>query len=178
MTSPTALAWDESKDKDFKYFTVYGSAAPGLDSTATLIGYTIGTAMDVIGDVYEYYHVTASDFSGNEGDASSVENTYSGVRHPDAIPAVFALKPNQPNPFAVRTSIGFDLPVSGAVSLKVFDAQGRRVKSLADHTYPAGCHSVAWAGDDEFGRPVGAGIYFVRIEAGDFRATGKMLLTR
>jgi hypothetical protein len=178
MTSPTALAWDESKDKDFKYFTVYGSGVPGLDSTATLIGYTIGTAMDVTGDAYEYYHVTASDFSGNEGDASSVENAYSGVNTDESIPAVFALRQNRPNPFSSKTSVAFDLPMGCAVSLRVFDAQGRQVKTLIDQTYPSGRHSVGWAGDDEAGNAVGSGIYFVRMEAGGFKATSKMLLTR
>jgi flagellar hook assembly protein FlgD len=90
----------------------------------------------------------------------------------------FALKPNQPNPFAGKTSIGFDLPVGCDVSLKVFDAQGRQVKLLAHRGYPAGRHSVVWVGDGDGGERVGSGIYFVRIEAGDFRAVSKVLVAR
>jgi hypothetical protein len=92
--------------------------------------------MDISGDLYAYYHVTATDFAGNEGDASSVENAYSGATHNADIPVTFALKPNQPNPFAGKTSIGFDLPVGCDVSLKVFDAQGRQVKLLASAFHP------------------------------------------
>ena len=178
MTSPVALAWDESEDRDFKYFTVYGSDVPGLDSTAALIGYTIGTSMDVTGDVYTYYHVTASDVSGNEGGASTAANAYAGVNTDESIPAAFSLGQNRPNPFSLKTSVAFDLPVGCAVSLKVFDAQGRQVRTLADQIYPAGRQSVIWSGDDEAGNAVGSGIYFMRMEAGAFRATSKMLLTR
>jgi hypothetical protein len=178
MMSPTALAWDGSRDDDFDYFTVYGSDVPELDWTAVLLGYTIGTVMDVSGELYGYYHVTATDFAGNEGSASSVKNAYSGVAQVGDIPIAFALRPNQPNPFAGKTSIGFDLPVGCDVILKVFDAQGRQVKALAHRGYPAGRHSVVWAGNDQAGRALGSGIYFVRIEAGDFRAVSKMLLAR
>jgi hypothetical protein len=106
--------------------------------------------------------------------ASSVD----GSKDAEALPTVFALKPNRPNPFPSKTSVAFDLPVGCAVSLGVFDSQGRQVKSLASRTYPAGRQSLVWAGDDDGGKPVGSGIYFVRIEAGDFRAVNKMLLAR
>jgi hypothetical protein len=178
MTSPTALAWEESEAADFDYFTVYGSDVPGLDSTATLIGYTVGTSMDITGDVYEYYHVTAFDFSGNEGDPSSLENAYSGVDTPDDRPAAFALRQGRPNPFGAKTSIAFDLPEDCAVSLRVFDAQGRQVKTLVDRVYPAGRHTATWAGDDYASKPVGSGIYFVRMVAEDFKAVSKVLIAR
>jgi hypothetical protein len=95
-----------------------------------------------------------------------------------AVPKSFALKPNRPNPFSRGTSIGFDLPMASEVLLEVFDAQGRQVRTLADRTFPAGRHSIVWAGDDYAGQAVGSGVYFVRIEAGDFKATSKMLFTR
>jgi hypothetical protein len=178
LASAISLAWDESEAADFKYFTVYGSAVPGLDTSATFIGYTTGTAMDVTGDVYEYYHVTASDFAGNEGEASTVSNGYAGVATGAGIPTVFALRQPLPNPFSSKASVAFDLPMGCAVSLKVFDAQGRQVRALANQAYPAGRHSVTWAGDDDAGKAVGSGVYFVRMEAGGFKATSKVLLAR
>jgi hypothetical protein len=178
MPSATDLAWDECPDGDFDYFTVYGSAAPGLDSTAVLLGYTIATAMDVTGDLYDYYHVTASDFAGNEGDASSIENTHAGVRRGEDLPQVFALKQNRPNPFGSETMIAFDLPEPCAVRLEVMDVQGRVVRVLADEAWPAGRHAVAWAGESNAGEAAGPGVYFVRIQAGGFTATNKMLLMK
>jgi len=178
MTSPVSLSWEESKDADFEYFTVYGSAAPGLDSTAAVIGYTIAATMDVTGDVHVFYHVTATDFAGNEGAASSIQNAFAGVGESENVPAAFGLRPNRPNPFSLETSVAFDVPANGVVSLKVYDAQGRLVRTLADRAYPAGRHLIVWAGDDEDGQAVGAGIYFVRMEAGGFKAASKMLLMK
>jgi hypothetical protein len=175
MTSATELVWDDCPDGDFDYFTVYGSAGPGLDSTSVLIGYTIEPALDVTGHVYDYYHATAIDFSGNEGDASSVENTYAGVRYVEDPPVVFALEPNRPNPFESSTVIGFDLPEPCAVRLEVVDVQGRVVRVLTGKAWPAGRHSVFWTGENDAGEAAGPGVYFVRIKAGDFTARTKML---
>jgi hypothetical protein len=178
MPSPTDLAWEECPEEDFDYFTVYGSAAPGLDPTALLIGYTVGTAMDVTDDAHDYYHVTATDFAGNEGSASSVENTSSGVGRESDLPAAFALRENRPNPFEASTVIAFELPEPCDVRLEVFDAEGRVVRLLTETAWPAGRHSVAWTGENDAGEMAGPGVYFVRMRAGEFTDTGKMLLMR
>jgi hypothetical protein len=177
MTSSTDLEWEESQDEDFNYFTAYGSNSPDLDSTAVLIGYTIGTTLDVTGETHDYYHVTATDFSGNEGDASSVENTYAGATAAEDLPSAFALKQNRPNPFESETMIAFDLPEPCAVRLEVADVQGRVVRVLKDEALPAGRHSVVWLGENDAGEATGPGVYFVRISAGGFTATKKVLLT-
>jgi len=104
--------------------------------------------------------------------SASVGNDVAGI------PTSFALKRSRPNPFSLSTSVGFDLPIGCGVGIRVFDAQGRQVKALVDGVCPAGRHSAAWAGDDDAGQPVGPGVYFVRMEAGDFKATSKVLLTR
>jgi hypothetical protein len=177
MSSATDLDWSECPDDDFDYFTVYGSAAADLDSTALLLGYTIDTAMDVTGDLYDYYHVTATDFAGNEGDASSVANTYASVREDD-IPTVFALRANRPNPFESETAIAFDLPEPCTVRMEIVDVQGRVVSVLADGALPAGRHEVTWAGEGDGGDAAGPGVYFVRMKAGTFTAVNKMLLMK
>jgi hypothetical protein len=178
MPSATDLAWDESREEDFDYFSVYGSESSELDSAAVVIGYTVGTEMDVSTEVYGYYHVTATDFSGNEGDASSIENTYTGIGDVGVLPTVFALRQNDPNPFEKKTSISFDLPSACDVRLQVFDAQGRLVKTLSDRAYPVGRHTLEWLGDDDDGKVLGAGVYFMKIEAGENKATRKAILMR
>jgi hypothetical protein len=119
--------------------------------------------------------VTATDFSGNEGGASSIENASAGVMDINDLPLIFALKQNRPNPFESRTMIAFDLPEPCAVRLEVVDVQGRVVRVLTDEAWPAGRHSVAWTGENEAGEVSVPGVYFVRIHAGDFKATDKML---
>jgi hypothetical protein len=146
-----------------------------LDETAVVIDHTVDTAMDVMGDIYEYYHVTATDFSGNEGKASSLENTYSGVDAEGALPQAFALKPNRPNPFESLTKIAFDLPEACAVRLDVVDVEGRVVRVLTDDVWSAGSHSLAWTGDNDAGQAAGPGVYFVRMTAGGFSSKLKML---
>ncbi|MBI1799490.1 MAG: hypothetical protein HYR73_07350, partial [Candidatus Eisenbacteria bacterium] len=90
------------------------------------------------------------------------------------IPLSFALRQNQPNPFTARTAIHFDLPVGAMVRLELFDANGRRVETLADRYFPAGYQSVMW--DPRGAGKVGPGVYFYRIEAGPFRARRKAVL--
>jgi hypothetical protein len=178
MASPTDLVWEESGAEDFDYFTVYGSATPEFDETATFVGYTTGITMDVTDDHYDYYHVTATDFSGNEGNASSVENTHAGILDVEKLPTVFALRQNKPNPFDISTVVRFDVPRTSALSIKIYDAEGRLVKILTQCEAQPGSYSVIWAGDDHNGSPVSPGIYFAKMEAAGFAATRKVTLLR
>jgi hypothetical protein len=178
MESATEVAWDECPDADFDYFAVYGSDAPEFDPTATLIGCTINVVMDVTDDQYPYYHVTATDFSGNEGDASSVESQYAGVSNEADLPLDFALNQNRPNPFKTGTVISFDLPEPCAVRLEIMDVQGRVVRVLTDEPLSAGRYSLVWTGETATGEMAGTGIYFMRLKAGDFTATDKLLIMK
>ena len=73
------------------------------------------------------------------------------------------LQQNVPNPFNPQTTIRFELAEAGPVTLAVFDAQGRRVATLARGFYAAGEHAAAWDGRDATGRPVGSGVYLYRL---------------
>jgi hypothetical protein len=92
------------------------------------------------------------------------------------LPVRFALRQNQPNPFASSTMIRFDLPVGANVKLDVFDAQGRRVRTLANHYFAAGYQSVSWNPAIDYGGRLGPGVYFYRIQAGAFRDRKKLVL--
>jgi len=82
----------------------------------------------------------------------------------DAAPAVLALRAS-PNPSFARTSIGFDLPVAGRVSLAVYDVAGRLVRSLVEGPREAGRFVEAWDGRSSAGTASLAGVYFVRLVA-------------
>lgn len=94
---------------------------------------------------------------------------------PPAVPAVFALGQNQPNPMSATTTIRFDLPKPERVTLEIFDPQGRRVARLVDDMLPAGFHAVQWdrRGDGGALRP---GVYLYRIQAGAFRDQKKLVI--
>jgi len=70
---------------------------------------------------------------------------------------------NYPNPFSQSTEIGYQLPVSGKVVLKVYNIQGQEVRTLVNEKQPAGKHSVIWDGTDNSGNAVVQGIYFCKL---------------
>jgi hypothetical protein len=80
-------------------------------------------------------------------------------------PATLLLADVHPNPMQASASVAFSLSHAGAVSLSVHDLQGRRVRTLAKGTLPAGEHRLAWDGRADDGAAATAGVYFVRLEA-------------
>ncbi len=174
MESAADLVWEEAPEEDFDYFTAYGSD-DGDFGTSVLIGYTADLVMDVSGDVYTYHHVTATDFSGNEGEPTTAPNTYAGVPG-GVMPGAYALVQNRPNPFDAGTTIAFDMPRAGEVRIEVLDVSGRVVCTLLSGSSPRGRHSVEWDGRDAAGSQASPGIYFVRMLTGEFTATRKMML--
>jgi len=96
----------------------------------------------------------------------------------ESLPNQYGLAQNYPNPFNPQTQITFALPFDTDVRLTVYDILGRQVKVLVDGYKNAGQNSVIWDGKDELGKNVVSGIYFYRLEAGDFSQTKKMSLIR
>jgi hypothetical protein len=89
---------------------------------------------------------------------------------------VIRLDQNHPNPFYPRTTIQYSLPSAGEVELAIFDASGRRVRTLVRGHQDAGEHQVRWLADDDGGRAVPVGVYFYSLRAGGEEARRKMLL--
>ena len=89
------------------------------------------------------------------------------------IPGKFSLSQNYPKPFNPTTNINYSIPKSGFVNLKVFDVLGREVATLVNGTKVAGNYTV-----DFDGSGLSSGVYFYRIEAGDFISMKKMMLTK
>ena len=75
-----------------------------------------------------------------------------------------------PNPFNAATTISFELQAASQAELTVFDITGRRVWGLGDRVWQAGRHEAIWDAEG-----MGSGVYFVRLEAGDFMQTVKLL---
>lgn len=84
-----------------------------------------------------------------------------------ARPAIAALRPNAPNPFASSTSIRFEVPRDALTDLGVYDISGRLVRSLLHERFPAGSHVVVWDGIGADGQRVRNGVYFTRLKVGD-----------
>ncbi len=91
----------------------------------------------------------------------------------DNLPATFALSQNYPNPFNPSTSIHFSLPTAAHVRLIVYNVLGQALATLLDGEQRAGEHEVTWDGST-----AASGVYYYRLEAGDFVQTKKMVLLR
>lgn len=87
----------------------------------------------------------------------------------------FALHPASPNPFERSAQIRFELPQASRVQLEIFDAQGRRVRTLTDRMFEPGEHVLLWDGSGTSGRRLGPGVYLVRMRAGSFRAEHRVV---
>jgi hypothetical protein len=91
---------------------------------------------------------------------------------------VFAVGAARPNPFRGSTGIRLSLPESREVQAEVYDVAGRRVAVLLDRDLEAGEWEISWDGFDDAGRTTAAGLYFVRVRAGDAREVRRVLRLR
>lgn len=112
-----------------------------------------------------------------DGSAGRME-IQSGGQTLRLLPTSYALHQNAPNPFNPSTQIRYQLPRAENVRLVIYDLLGRTVRVLADDHQEAGYHLVTWDGRDQIGRPVGSGIYLMRLMAGNFAQVRKMTLMR
>jgi flagellar hook capping protein FlgD len=83
-----------------------------------------------------------------------------------------------PNPFSSEITLRCVLSASGPMSLRIYDAAGRLVRTLADGTWDAGEQRAVWDGRDDAGRLVPSGAYFARMRAGGREATATLLRAR
>ena len=98
-----------------------------------------------------------------------IEESTVGVEDASTVTGLL-LHASNPNPFALRTTISFETAREGEVSLAVYDAGGRLVRTLVGETMGIGSHQVAWDGSDANGQPVASGVYFYELSVlGDTR---------
>ena len=94
------------------------------------------------------------------------------------VPVAFRVEQNFPNPFNPQTTIRFALPAKGRTQVDIFDVAGRHVRSVLNADLEASTHEVTWAGDDDDGRGVSAGVYFYMVTSGSNRSVGRMALIK
>jgi PKD repeat protein len=93
-------------------------------------------------------------------------------------PKEYGMSQNYPNPFNPTTRIEYRLPEMGRVTLTVYDASGRKIRTLVDGMKSAGAYMAVWEGRNDAGEQVGSGIYMLQIRAGGFSKMAKMLLVK
>jgi len=96
-----------------------------------------------------------------------------GITSENEIPLKYDLSQNYPNPFNPSTSISYQILQGGNVSLKVYDINGKFISELVNENKPAGNYEVPFSGEG-----LSSGIYFYRIETGNFSQTKRMMLIK
>ncbi len=98
----------------------------------------------------------------------------STISEPHVLPNGFILSQNYPNPFNPSTTLRYHLSENSQVALKIYDIQGRLVRSETFRSQPSGWHGFTWKGLDNSGAPVSSGVYLARVEAGSYSSVVKM----
>ncbi|HEY6193838.1 MAG TPA: FG-GAP-like repeat-containing protein [Candidatus Eisenbacteria bacterium] len=93
-------------------------------------------------------------------------------------PAATGLAPVLPNPFTRTAELRFSLAVGGRVDLTIYSVDGRRVRSLAAGSRPAGEYRLGWDGTDESGRRVQPGLFFARLVTPQGRFNRTLVMIR
>jgi len=94
------------------------------------------------------------------------------------VPEEFSIEQNYPNPFNPICEVAYTLPTNCHVRLTIYNILGQKVRVLVDEYQSAGHKSVKWDGKDAQGQELASGVYFYRLEAGEFAQTKKMVLLR
>ena len=177
-----SLTWNRNSAEDLYGYRLYrGLSADFLPSPRNMIGAPCDTVFFDGGwewsDLY-YYKVSAVDLHGNEsGCALLSPEVITGDEIPE-VPGTSYLSQNCPNPFNPSTRIEYGLVSPERVSLRIYDASGRLVRTLVGGGRDAGRHVETWDGRNMRGETMASGVYFYRLVAGDFTETRKMILLR
>jgi len=189
------FSWGESSDAngDSLYYLMRATSAEigdhGMDTNATSFDLSY---MDIIEDMSES-NVTAATLEWTvhvtdgidtlEADNAPFTLQVDGSNALSAyleglLPDEFALQQNYPNPFNPVTTLRYDLPENGLVTIIIYDMLGREVKTLINQSQNAGYRTVIWNATNDYGKPVSAGTYLYQIQAGEYISTKKMVLLK
>jgi hypothetical protein len=145
----------------------------------------IGAGIDSIEIGGMWYNCPIYDFEGNQRpnpsgsmpDMGAYESSFAvpvGVENDLSLfPEEYFLAQNFPNPFNPTTTIKYQIPELSFVTLKVYDVLGNEIKTLVYKEKPAGAYELTWYAE---GLP--SGVYYYRLQAGDFVETKKMVLMK
>ena len=150
---------------------------PGTGTTSIPTDYTYNDENAVVTILYYYWlEVVTSDGSTNLYGSIVYEPTTDITD--DVFVNKFYLSQNYPNPFNPETVINFNLIKDVEISLNIYNIKGQKVKTMIDEPIEKGAHSVIWNGKDNSGNSVSSGLYFYKLQAGEFESTKKMILLK
>lgn len=157
---------------------VFFEVGEGLDVSVAVMGH--GEGFLGAGELMRVEAIGQTELGQIAVDARGIDNAkLSGdVTGDVALPSVFAVRPNYPNPFNPMTTISFDLAKPGHVRVAIYDISGRLVRTLVSEDRAAGSHAVIWDGANEAGGRAASGQYLYRVTTDSHDVTRKMLMVK
>jgi hypothetical protein len=172
------LSWNRSGILNLLGYNVYRSSTSGKNYQR--INHSIVADTVFVDSLFStagtyYYVYTIVDGAFRESSYSNVvsASVVTGVSNGQQIPTAFALHQNYPNPFNPSTTIRFDIPKRNRVKLEIYNVLGQRIVELLNGEVEAGYFEKVW----NVGY-LASGIYFYRLQAGEFVQTKKLLLMK
>ncbi|MCX7875280.1 MAG: M28 family peptidase [Melioribacteraceae bacterium] len=171
-----------------KLFTNYPGSTASDHASFWRNGFTAAMLIESFKDFNFYYHQTSDDISKINKDfyekmtklAISVLSEYAGtekdVEEIKTTPTAFYLSFNYPNPFNNSTKIRYNLSQETYTRLIVYDALGNEVFKLVDGIQKPNYYEINF--DERFTKKLSSGVYFYSLQAGNYFAVRKMILTK
>jgi len=161
----------KAPDLQVRFETITGSFVPGHGTTIEPQFYSYIHESPNASSIY--YRLKQIDFDGSVyfSDPIMVQLVTSATS--EAIPKVFSLSQNYPNPFNPSTTIVFELPTPAPTTLKIYDSEGREIKTLVNETLGPGRFENRFDTSN-----LASGVYFYTLKAGTFVQTKKLVLLR
>jgi hypothetical protein len=173
----THLHWDVNSEADLAEYRLYRGASPSfVPGPGNLISAQPDTGYDDVGPAGAWYKLSAIDSHGNEGPCATLGPN--GTLDASVPASTLYFAPPAPSPTSRGATFRFGLPRETAVTLTLFDQQGRRICEVARGTLPAGEHRVSWDGRDDSGHLVASGVYFVRFNAANTTLRARLTVLR
>ncbi|MCP4580908.1 MAG: T9SS type A sorting domain-containing protein [candidate division Zixibacteria bacterium] len=190
--SPPANAYDLANGFDTRFLFSFGPLnIPENDSAYFYIAMVAGDLLHADPDNYENnlrYSTDDStsitsylqnlDFTDFINNCQSAVDAYLGMTDiqddlTGYLPKDYGLSQNYPNPFNASTTIKYNLPTTSEVTIEIYDILGRKIETLLNDIKQAGYHQATWNACE-----VSSGLYFYRIQAGEFTESKKMVILK
>jgi len=196
LTDTYTAQWTESKDvyNDSINYLVYAKvgvypAEEIYDTTVTSVSITY---QEILEGVFEGSPVNGATVRFNVKATDGIDtvdvtgenrviyvNRYEYLStEGEGVPVEFALHENYPNPFNPTTTLRFDLPEVSNITLTIFNMLGQKIRTYDMQSAAAGHHTLKWNATNDYGDPVGAGVYLYQLQSKDFVKTRKMVLLK
>lgn len=182
------LKWITQSETGLAGFYIYRNTVQELNSSIVVspIINATNTSMEasynyvdqeINGNGTWFYWLQNIDMNGNTAFNGPVRVTIDNTTTP-VIPTVTQLNNIYPNPFKSLTRISYNTAKSQKVSIDVYNVLGQKVRSLISDHKNAGTYHIDWNGKDRSGRPCSAGIYYIKMSAGEYQSTHKIVIIR